>query len=76
MTSQTSRVQLVYEIIRDSGVYMIAARPTILPYNDVVRWIVYHANVKYHSFNTGTESQVANFRFETFVRIYALKPFI
>ena len=68
--------QLVYERIRDSGLHMIAARPAILPYNDVVRWIVDHTNVKYRSFNTNTGSQLANFHSETFVRIYACKPFI
>ena len=54
--------QKVYERIGDFGLHMIAARPTILPYNDVVRWIIDHANVKYHSFNTSTGSQLANFR--------------
>ena len=43
--------QIVYERIRDSVLHMIAARSTILPYNDVVRWIIDHANVKDHSFN-------------------------
>ena len=68
--------QLVYERIRDSGLHMIAARSTILPYNDAVRWIIDHAKVKDRSFNTSIGSQLANFRSETFVRIYALKPFI
>ena len=54
---------------------MIIARRAILPYNDAVRWITDHANVKDHSFNTSTGSQLANFRSETFVRIYALKPY-
>ena len=54
---------------------MIVARPTILPYNDVVQWIIDHTNVKDRSFNTSTGSQIANFRLETFVRIYALKPY-
>ena len=67
--------QLVYERIRDSGLHMIVARPTILPYNDVIRWIIDHANVKDRSFNTSTGSQLANFRSKTFVRIYALKHF-
>ena len=67
--------QLVYERIRDSGLHMISARPTILPYNDVVRWIIDHPNVKDCSFNTTTGSRLANFHSETFVRIYALKPF-
>ena len=44
--------QLIYERIRDSGLHMIAARPVILPYNDAIRWIIDHANLKYHSFNT------------------------
>ena len=68
--------QLVYERIRDSGLHMITSRPAILPYNDAIRWIVDHANVKYRSFNTSTGSQLTNFRSETFVRIYALKLFI
>ena len=67
--------QTVYERIRDSGLHMITTRPPILPYNDVVRWIIDHANVKYHSFNTSTGSQLANFRSENFVRIYAFKPY-
>ena len=32
--------------------------------------------MKYRSFNTSTGSQLANFHSETFVKIYALKPFI
>ena len=67
--------QTIYERIRDSGFHMIAARPTILPYNDDVWWIIDHASVKDHSFNTSIGSQLANFRSETFVRIYALKPY-
>ena len=67
--------QLIYERIRDSGLHIIAARPVFLPYNDAVRWIIDHANLKYDSFNTSTGMQLANFRSETFVRIYALKPF-
>ena len=54
---------------------MIVARPTILPYNNAIRWIIDHANMKDRSFNTSIGTQLANFRFETFVRIYALKPF-
>ena len=54
---------------------MIVARPPILPYNDAVRWIIDHANVKDYSFNTSIGSQLANFCSETFVRIYALKPY-
>ena len=67
--------QMVYERIRDSSLHMIASRPTILPYNDAIRWIIDHANVKYHSFNTSTGSQLANSYPETFVRIYALKTY-
>ena len=54
---------------------MIVAIPAIIPYNDAVRWIANHANVKDHSFNTSTRSQLANFLSKNFVRIYALKPF-
>ena len=67
--------QLIYERIRDSGLHMIAARPVVLPYNDAVRWIIDHANLKDRSFNTSIGTQLANFYSETFVRIYALKPF-
>ena len=67
--------QLIYERIRDSDIHMIVARPAVLPYNDAVRWIVDHANPKDRSFNTSTRSLLANFRYETFVNIYALKPF-
>ena len=68
--------QLIYERIRDSSIHMIATRQVILPYNDTVRWIIDHANPKDHSFNTSTGLLLANFRFETFVKIYALKPFM
>ena len=54
---------------------MIAARPAVLPYNDVVRWIIDHANLKDRSFNTSIGTQLENFCSKTFVRIYALKPF-
>ena len=54
---------------------MIAARPAILPYNDAVRWIIDHANLKDRSFNTSIGTQLANFRSETFARIYTLNPF-
>ena len=68
--------QLVYERIRDSGLHMIAARQSILPYNDVVRWIIDHANLKDRSFNNSIGMKLANFRSETFAIIYALKPFL
>ena len=55
---------------------MIAARPPILPYNDAVRWIIDHTNVKECSFSTSTGSQLANFCSENFVKIYAHKPYI
>ena len=55
---------------------MIAARPTGLPYNDTVKWIVDHANPKDRSFNTSTGLLLANFRSEIFVKIYTLKPFM
>ena len=67
--------QVVYERIRDSSLHMIAARPAILPYNDAIRWIIDYANLKDRSFNTNIGMQLSNFHFETFVRIYALKPF-
>ena len=54
---------------------MIAARPAILPYNDVVRWIIDHANPKDRSFNNSIGLLLANFCSETFVKIYALKHF-
>ena len=66
--------QLIYERIRDSGLHMIAARPIFLPYNDIIRWIINHANLKDCSFNTSIGMQLANFHSKTFVRIYALKP--
>ena len=46
--------QLIYERIRDSGIHMIATRPVVLPYNDTVRWIIDHANLKDRSFNINT----------------------
>ena len=67
--------QLIYERIRDSCLHMIDARSTVLPYNDAVRWIIDHANLKDRSFNTSIGTQLDNFRSETFVRIYALKHF-
>ena len=54
---------------------MISMRPTVLPYNDAVRWIIDHANPKYYSFYTSTRFLLANFHSENFVKNYALKPF-
>ena len=67
--------KLIYERIRDSGLHMIAVRSAVLPYNDAVRWIIDHGNLKDRSFNTSIGMHLANFHSETFVRIYALKPF-
>ena len=66
--------QPLYERIMDSGIHMIAARPAILHYNYAVRWIVDHSNTKDHSFNNSIGFLLANFHFETFVKIYSLKP--
>ena len=54
---------------------MIVAILAVLPYNDAVRWIIDHSNLKDRSFNTSIGTQLANFQSKTFVRIYALKPF-
>ena len=48
--------QLTYKKIRDSGLYAIASRFAIVPYNDTVKWIVDYANLKYWSFNDSTWS--------------------
>ena len=48
--------QLDYKRIRDSGLHSIAYRPTILPYNDTVKWTVEHANPKDYSFNDSVGS--------------------
>ena len=66
--------QLVYQKIRESVLYAIAARPAILPYTDVVKCIVDHTNPKYPSFSDSTGSQLATFSLEVFIRSYALKP--
>ena len=67
--------QPIYERIRDSDIHMIAARLVVLPYNDAVKWIIDHTNPKDCSFNNSTGFLLANFHSETFVKIYALKPF-
>ena len=60
----------------DFSLHMIVSRLAILPYNDAVTWIIDHANLKDHSFNTSIGTQLDNFYSKTFVRIYALKPFM
>ena len=67
--------RLIYKRIRDFGIHMITAKPVVLPHNDVVRWIIDHANPKDSSFNNSIGFLLANFRSETFVKNYALKPF-
>ena len=67
--------QPIYKRIRDSGIHMIATRLTILPYNNAVRWIIDHANRKYHSFNNSTGFPLANFCYDIFLKNYALEPF-
>ena len=54
--------QSAYRKIRDFGLHAIAARPTILPYTDAVKWIVDHKNPKYQYFNDSAGSQLATFR--------------
>ena len=65
--------QLAYQTIRDSGLHSITAIPTILPYNDAVKWILEHVNPKDRSFNDSARSQLANFHPEVFIRAYGLK---
>ena len=65
--------QLAYQRIRDSGLHSIAVRPTILPYNDAIKWIVEHANPKDRSFNDSAGSQLANFCPEIFTWACGLK---
>ena len=71
--SEIQSDQLAYLRIRDSGIHSIAARPAILPYNDVVKWIIEHTNMKYHSFNRNAGLNLANFHPEVFIKAYALK---
>ena len=68
--------QLTYSTISDSRIYTIASRPSILPYNDAVKWIVEQENPEYRSFNDIAGSQLATFYLEVFTRAYALKPAI
>ena len=65
-----------YQRIRDSRLHSIADRPSILPYNDVVKWIMEHANPRDCSFNDNAGSQLATFRLEVLPTSYALKPII
>ena len=62
-----------YQKIKDFGIHSIASRPSILPYNDVVKWIIENTNPKYYSFNCSTGLQLTNFRLEIFVKAYVLK---
>ena len=68
-----SNDQLAYQRIRDSGLHNIAAIPTILPYNDAVKWIVEYANPTDRSFNDIVGSQFATFHPDVFIRAYGLK---
>ena len=60
--------QLAYQRIRDSRLHAIATRPAILPYNDVVKWIVEHANATNGSFNDISGSQLSTFHPDAFIR--------
>ena len=65
--------QLAYERIRDSGLHSLAARPTILPYNNVVKSIIEHAYPKSRCLNDSRGLEIANFPPEVFMKAYALK---
>ena len=65
--------RLAYQRIKDSGIHAIVARPAILPYNDMVKWIIEHVNPKYHSFNDKLGSHLTNFHPDVFVKAYGLK---
>ena len=66
--------RLAYQRIKDSGIHAITARPNILPYNDIVKWIIEHANPKDRSFYGSAGSQLMNFHPNVFVKAYGLKP--
>ena len=67
--------QPIYKRIRDSSTHMIVERHSIIPYNDAIIWIIDYANPKDHYFNNSTRFLLSHFHSETFVKIYALKPF-
>ena len=66
--------QLGYERIRDSRLHSVAARPSILPYNDAVKWIVEHVDPKDYSLKGSGGLDIANFRPKVFTKAYALQP--
>ena len=63
-----------YQRIKDSGIHAIATRTAILPCNDVVKWIIEHANRKDRYFNESARSHLMNFHPDVFVKAYGLKP--
>ena len=64
---------MAYQRIRDFGLHAIAARPSILLYNEAVKWIVEHVNPKDRFFNDSAGWQLATFCPEVFTRAYGIK---
>ena len=52
--------QLAYERIRDSRLHSIANRPAILPYNDAIKRIVEHEDLKSRCLKDSRELEIAN----------------
>ena len=71
--SDIQKNQLAYQRIMDSRLHSIAARPTILSYNNALKWIMEQVKPKDRSFNDSAGSHLASFRPEVFTKAYGLK---
>ena len=60
--------QLAYERIKDFGLHSLTARPAILLYNDVVKWVVEHEDSKSRCLNDSRGLEIENFRPEVFTK--------
>jgi hypothetical protein len=66
---------VIYQSIKKSGLYIVATRPTILPYNDVVRWVFSHLDSKTSTMVNEYESPIASLKPDEIHARYHLQNF-
>lgn len=63
----------VYDNIKKSEIHLIAARPAILPYNDMVQWIISHVDLGSASVVNDAGTTIASLQPDAISRMYKLR---
>ena len=63
-----------YKIIMQAEMHKIAARPRLLPYYDMIRWVLDHVDIPTRNIISKQKVMVGTFRQEHLQAMYQLSP--